>query len=199
MEKMEVTVVGVGAGGRNTALMLAAIGVPKLQIIDFDVIDLPNITTQGYSKLDLGRPKVEALEESIRDMTEDCEVEAINDRWRPTLDIHKVIFCCVDKIEARELIWKKVGEASDFWVDGRMLGETIRILAAADSKSRDYYPTTLFKEEESNTGRCTAQSTIYAANIAAGMAVHQFTRWLRGMDVDQDITLNLLASELSID
>ena len=31
---------------------------------------------------------------------------------------------------------------------------------------------------------------------AAGLMVHQFTRWLRGAPVDADVTLNLLATEL---
>jgi sulfur carrier protein ThiS adenylyltransferase len=42
----------------------------------------------------------------------------------------------------------------------------------------------------------TARSTIYAASIAAGMMLHQFTRWLRGLTTDDDLSLNLLASEL---
>jgi sulfur carrier protein ThiS adenylyltransferase len=38
---------------------------------------------------------------------------------------------------------------------------------------------------------------IYTAAIAAGLMIHQFTRWLRGLPVDQDLTLNLLAGELT--
>jgi tRNA A37 threonylcarbamoyladenosine dehydratase len=41
IETVGVTVIGVGAGGRNTAIQLAAIGVPKMQIIDFDKVDIP--------------------------------------------------------------------------------------------------------------------------------------------------------------
>ena len=43
---------------------------------------------------------------------------------------------------------------------------------------------------------CTARSTIYCANIAAGIMVSQFTRWLRGMQLDFDIMFNLLDVEL---
>ena len=45
-------------------------------------------------------------------------------------------------------------------------------------------------------GACTSQSTIYCAGIAAGLMLHQFSRWLRGIAVSQDISLNLLAAEL---
>jgi tRNA A37 threonylcarbamoyladenosine dehydratase len=39
------TVIGVGAVGRQVALQLAAIGTPRIQLIDFDVVDATNITT----------------------------------------------------------------------------------------------------------------------------------------------------------
>ena len=47
-------------------------------------------------------------------------------------------------------------------------------------------------------GRCTARSTIYSASIAAGLMAHQFTRWFRGIPVDCDMSLNLLAGELAV-
>jgi hypothetical protein len=45
---------------------------------------------------------------------------------------------------------------------------------------------------------CTARSTIYTASVAAGLMVHQLTKWLRGIPVDRDVTLNLLAAELTV-
>jgi sulfur carrier protein ThiS adenylyltransferase len=79
-----------------------------------------------------------------------------------------------------------------------MLGETIRVLAVTDVAGRDHYPTTLFRQSEAQPGRCTARSTIYAANIAAGLMLHQFTRWLRNLPIDVDSTLNLLSAELTV-
>lgn len=78
------------------------------------------------------------------------------------------------------------------------MGEAIRVLVAADEDGRRYYPTTLFARSEAQAGRCTARSTIYSANIAAGLMVHQFVRWLRGQPTDRDLSLNLLASELMV-
>ena len=39
-----VTVIGVGAIGRQVALQLTALGVPKLQLVDFDRVERSNIT-----------------------------------------------------------------------------------------------------------------------------------------------------------
>ena len=49
-----------------------------------------------------------------------------------------------------------------------------------------------------NAAVAPSRSTIYAASIAAGIMVHQFTRWLRGIPVDFDTTLNLLAGEWTV-
>jgi sulfur carrier protein ThiS adenylyltransferase len=79
-----------------------------------------------------------------------------------------------------------------------MTAEVLRVLTACDPKSRKHYPTTLFQAEEAFVGPCTARTTIFCANIAAGLMVAQFAKYLRQLPVDCDIQLNLLASELSV-
>ena len=39
---------------------------------------------------------------------------------------------------------------------------------------------------------------IYTAAIATGLMIHQFTRWLRRLPVDCDLSVNLLASEFAV-
>jgi hypothetical protein len=78
-----------------------------------------------------------------------------------------------------------------------MLGEVIRVLAVTKDTGREHYPATLFAASDAQPGRCTARSTIYTANLAAGFMLHQFARWLRGVSIERDLTLNLLAGELT--
>ena len=198
LHRVKASVVGVGAVGRQVALQLAALGVPKLQIIDFDTVEAANVTTQGYQAHDMGRMKVDATADAVRRIDHAIEVEVVRDRYRPRLAVGTAVFCCVDSITARAAIWRSAGPRCRFWADGRMLGEVIRVLVVAAETGRDYYPTTLFRQMEAQPGRCTARSTIYTANIAAGLMLHQFARWLRGQPVDQDTSLNLLASELVV-
>ena len=195
---IKATVIGVGAIGRQVALQLAAIGVPRIQLVDFDLVDPTNVTTQGYFAADVGQPKVAATAAAICQLDPSIAVDLIQDRYRPRMEIGQAVFCCVDSIDARSAIWRSAGARSRFWADGRMLGEVIRILAAAEDVGRDHYPTTLFAQAEAQQGRCTARSTIYAASIAAGLLVHQFARWLRGLPVDRDMSLNLLAGEWAV-
>jgi sulfur carrier protein ThiS adenylyltransferase len=182
------------------ALQLAALGVPKLQLIDFDHVDHTNVTTQGYhwEDAELRRQKVFATLAEIGRIDPQIEITAIADRYRPKQSVHPIVFCCVDSISARAAIWRSLRERSEFWADGRMLGEVIRVLAVADESDKKHYASTLFSPEQAQQGTCTSRSTIYAASIAAGLMVHQFTRWLRRLPVEHDTTLNLLAGELSV-
>ena len=198
LRNLMVTVIGVGAIGRQVALQLAAIGVQRLQLIDFDQVEWTNITTQGYLQTDLGKFKTTATRETAERLASEIDITELQDRFRPRHETGSIIFCCVDSISVREAIWRAVSARCEFFVDGRMLGEVIRVLAVTPAEMREYYESTLFDQSESQTGACTAQSTIYTANIAAGMMLHQFSRFLRRLPVDRDLNLNLLASELTV-
>lgn len=198
LREQQASVIGVGAIGRQVALQLASLGVGTIQLIDFDFVELHNVTSQGYRESDTGRSKVVATSSAIGDIDQSIVVEQVNDRFRPSLDTHSIVFCCVDSISARTAIWKSLGESVAFWADGRMLGEVIRVLTACNASAKSHYSSTLFSQDEAQTGTCTSRSTIYAASVAAGLMVHQFTRWLRKLPDDADLQLNLLSSELSI-
>ena len=195
---LTATVIGVGAIGRQVALQLAALGVPRLQLIDFDTVEDTNVTTQGYDFEDVGQLKVDATAGAVQRIDPLIDVDAVPDRYRSRIEIGDVVFCCVDSISARSAIWRSVSRRCRFWCDGRMLGEIIRVLAVADADSRRHYPTTLFRQSEAQAGRCTAHGAIYTASIAAGLMTHQFTRWLRDLPVDPDVSLNLPAMELVV-
>ena len=194
----KATVIGVGAIGRQVAIQLTAIGVPHLQLIDFDHVETSNLATQGYLQKDLKRPKVDATAEFTREMNYDLNVEVIFERFKRSTPVGNCVFVCVDSIVVRKLVWDTVKDKVVFYCDGRMSAEVLRVITACDEKGRGYYPQTLFTAEQAQTGPCTAKTTIYCANIAAGFMMAQFTKYLRLLPVDPDIQVNLLASEINV-
>ncbi|MCJ7828746.1 MAG: ThiF family adenylyltransferase [Dehalococcoidia bacterium] len=207
----KITVIGVGAIGRQVALQLAAIGAQHLQLIDDDIVDESNIASQGYYESDLGKPKVSCTAIVCHLINKLINVELYHQKFNGKLDseqsqvntnenctIGDTIFCCVDSITTRKEIWESVHDKVDFFCDGRMAAESLRVLMAHDAESREHYPTTLFAQEEAFQGSCTAKSTIYCANVAAGIMVAQFAKHLRGLLVEADISYNLQTQELAI-
>jgi molybdopterin-synthase adenylyltransferase len=194
----KATVIGVGAIGRQVALQLTAMGIPWLQFIDFDLVEKSNLASQGYLENDLAQLKVHATAKLCRQINAGVEVISIPDRFRRSMEIGNAVFCCVDTIDIRRLIWQAVKDSTGFFCDGRMSAEVLRVVTACDAPSRTHYPSTLFRTEEAFVGPCTAKTTIYCANIAAGLMIAQFTKYLRHLPVDADIQLNLLASEMNV-
>jgi hypothetical protein len=194
----KATVIGVGAIGRQVALQLSAMGTPWLQMIDHDKVEWSNLASQGYLEGDMGQLKVNATLELCLKINAASQIHAVPERFRRSMEIGNVVFVCVDKIDVRRLIWESVKDKASFFVDGRMSAEVVRILTAYDDESRQHYPTTLFSADEAFVGPCTAKTTIYCANIAAGLMLAQFTKYLRQLPVDCDIQLNLLASEINV-
>ena len=198
LAQCKATVIGVGAIGRQVALQLAAMGISWLGLVDFDNIEESNLASQGYLENDLGRAKVQATADLAQQLNHQLEVHEVNDRFKRSMEIGNVVFCCVDKIETRRLIWESVKDRINFMVDGRMSAEILRVLTAYDSISRKIYPTTLFAADQAYIGACTAKTTIYCANIAAGVMVAQFAKYLRNFSAEPDVQINLLAMELTV-
>ena len=198
LARCTATVIGVGAIGRQIALQLAAMGIPWLQIVDFDRVDASNLASQGYLETDLDKPKVEATALLCRQINRDVELHCVKEPFRRSTQVGNTIFCAVDQIQTRRLIWDALKDTVSFLVDGRMNAEVLRIVTACDPPSRKHYPSTLFRSDEAFAGPCTAKTTIYCANVAAGLMIAQFTRYLRQLPIDPDLQLNLLTSELTV-
>ena len=192
------TVIGVGAIGRQVALQLAAIGVPWLELIDPDTVEPVNLACQGYLEADLGCLKVDRTAQLCRQINSAANVFTVLGRFQRSRDVGNVIVCCVDSIETRRLIWQAVSDRVECFVDGRMSAEVLRVLTACDIASRRHYPRTLFAANQAYAGACTAKSTIFCANIAAGLMVAQFTKFLRRLPIDADVQVNLLSSEMTV-
>ncbi|MBS4538594.1 sulfur carrier protein ThiS adenylyltransferase ThiF [Clostridium sp. D2Q-11] len=70
-----VGIAGLGGLGSNVALSLARLGVGKLVLIDFDVVEPSNLNRQQYFIRHIGMNKTDALEELINECNPFVEIE----------------------------------------------------------------------------------------------------------------------------
>jgi len=68
IEKSVVGIAGLGGLGSAIAIALARIGVGKLILVDFDMVEPSNLNRQQYFIHQIGMPKVEALQKNIADI-----------------------------------------------------------------------------------------------------------------------------------
>ena len=75
LKKAKVLCIGAGGLGSPLALYLAAAGVGRLGIVDFDVVDFTNLQRQVmHGTADVGKPKLASAQETIRDINPNVEV-----------------------------------------------------------------------------------------------------------------------------
>ncbi|MDI6739656.1 MAG: sulfur carrier protein ThiS adenylyltransferase ThiF [Candidatus Edwardsbacteria bacterium] len=66
LKKASVGIAGCGGLGSTAAMALARVGIGKLVIVDFDVVEPSNLNRQQYFVSQIGTPKVAALAENIK-------------------------------------------------------------------------------------------------------------------------------------
>jgi molybdopterin/thiamine biosynthesis adenylyltransferase/rhodanese-related sulfurtransferase len=110
MRAARVLIVGAGGLGSPIALYLAAAGVGKLVLVDFDRVEESNLQRQIlYGQRDLGRLKVEVAAERLRQTNPLIEIEARAERFaadnaRRLLDEVDLVLDGTDNFPTRYLV-----------------------------------------------------------------------------------------------
>ena len=75
LKEASVLCIGVGGLGSPLAMYLAAAGVGRIGLVDFDVVDFSNLQRQIlHHTADVGRPKLESAAEKLRAINPEIEI-----------------------------------------------------------------------------------------------------------------------------
>lgn len=99
-----IHVIGTGSVGSHIVLMLAKLGFLDISVYDFDTVEAHNVRNQVYGLKDIGRMKVEALSDFIRQNT-GVEIKTNHERFADER-LSGVVFLAVDTMHARKQIWE---------------------------------------------------------------------------------------------
>ncbi|MCK4361631.1 MAG: sulfur carrier protein ThiS adenylyltransferase ThiF [Bacteroidales bacterium] len=102
LQTKTIGIAGCGGLGSNCAVALARVGVGKLIIADFDVVEKNNLNRQYYFFDQIGEKKVIALKDNIKKINPEVNVRTYNIKLNPE-SLIKVFSSCDIIVEAFDL------------------------------------------------------------------------------------------------
>lgn len=99
-----VGIAGLGGLGSTVAVALARIGVGRLIIVDFDVVEPSNLNRQYYFLDQIGMPKIEALAHTIKRLNPVVDIVAHNTKIdeKNIKDLFKGVDVMVEALDRAE-------------------------------------------------------------------------------------------------
>lgn len=81
LKAASVLMIGTGGLGAPTGMYLAAAGIGRMGIVDFDVVEASNLQRQIiHGTADIGRPKIESARDRLHDINPNVEIETYETR-----------------------------------------------------------------------------------------------------------------------
>jgi adenylyltransferase/sulfurtransferase len=102
-----VLIIGMGGLGSPAAMYLAAAGIGKLVISDYDMVEVSNLQRQIiHSTARIGDNKVDSAKQSIEAINPDCQVETIGyqldeDELKSVIQRVDIVLDCCDNFPTR--------------------------------------------------------------------------------------------------
>ena len=95
LDRAAVGIAGLGGLGSHIAVSLARLGVGRLVLVDFDVVDVTNLNRQHYTMKDIGIPKTLALLEQLEAINPYLNYETYTERIIPANAVRLFAGCDV--------------------------------------------------------------------------------------------------------
>jgi molybdopterin/thiamine biosynthesis adenylyltransferase len=184
--ELSVMIVGCGAVGSWTALVMGKMGFRKFTLVDYDMVEDVNVSVQAFGALAIGDSKVKALRDTlVRDVElEDGEVVLVEDKF--TGEVAKKVDVCVasmDNIKGRQEVWEAMREKCKLFVDPRMGAQFLEVHAVEKGDERGVeedkkviYP----KSEEFTEEPCSEKAIAYTAAMAGAQVANMVRQWAVG-------------------
>lgn len=190
IQKKTVILAGIGGIGSYVGFLLARMKPASMFIYDDDVVEAVNMSGQLYGRSDLGRSKVSALAEMIRNYAGYSSVFAISERFTDESEASDIMICGFDNMTARKLFFNKwlshVQSKSEeerkncLFIDGRLAAEEFQVLCIKGDDEYNinrYNNEFLFSDKEADETICSYKQTTFCANMIASYMVNLFVNF----------------------
>lgn len=194
-----LNVIGCGGIGGSILPLLVTMGFGRYILWDDDVMDERNVaSTIAFRPSDIGRPKVEVLEEYLRDHGAG-DIETHQRLFGPDSDqLEGLVVSGVDSMVARQTIWPAIAwnPLIPLYLDGRIGGQQLTLLVVEpfDPDQVEWYEgSCLLSDSETLPLPCAARSVAYSAAALGPLMGAMLAAWSRGDPLPRRIDQSLAA------
>ena len=191
--KKSIDIIGVGATGSHVAYTLGKMGIKSMRVFDFDTVMTHNIPNQLFRLQDVGKPKVVALKDCIKDLCDiDIDVNDMKIDEKSDYTPGNIVFLLTDSMASRREIFDNFlkNRPLDMVIETRMGIDSGRVYTFKPFKPSHIaaWDATLCDDKDAEVSACGTSISIActAINIAS-LAVWQMLRAFNGEEVENEI------------
>lgn len=199
----EIHIIGVGATGSWLALQLSKMQFNNIHLYDFDIIEEHNIPNQNFDLNDLGKNKVDALAEKMKQNNPDLNVVIHNEKVQQDTELNGIVFLLTDTMSSRNEIFDHCIKGRinvDFLIETRMGVSDIMIYSVncKDYNELNRYKKTLnYSDDEAEVSSCgTSLSLVTTATITASLAVWSLINYINNDEISNETIFNVKTLEI---
>lgn len=182
-----ITVMGLGAVGRQVAVQIASLSPRRLLLVDPAVVSRRTHAAEGYPHEDADMPKVHAAAHLCHQIDPQLDIQAVRRRSVRGLDLGHVCFCCPGAESLVESLRHAIADQIVFAASCHVAGSRIHLDfglgVAALFGSRG-------SRRSDHSGPQPTALDIPTATVAAGLLVAEFLRFAEGHPVRRAICLD---------
>lgn len=183
--KEKILFIGQGGIGGNAMYCLAKTIPATYFILDNDFVEDINVGTQFFTKLQIGKRKVEAIKETLNN----CSIATIhtipskyNNEYLP------VMISGLDNMATRKQVyeeWKK-HEDREIYIEARLRAQLYEVYVVIKGREEEYEKT-LFDDSETDDGPCTFKQTAYFGMLIGARITHCLVNYLTNKYSNEEI------------
>lgn len=178
-------ILGCGAIGSSAAITLARMGANSFVLYDMDKVNIENIGISQFNISDIGKTKVKALSEAIRNINGGTEIQQYNgmfEEFPKPLDNNDIVILGFDSMEARKDAATQATKRLNkpfLLIDGRMGAEEYQQYVLTNPRLKDYMKY-WYSDDEAESDPCNAKGTSYCSNMAGSFITNAVKKVLNG-------------------
>ena len=194
MNEYTYHILGCGAIGSSVATQLARMGGEDFVLYDMDTVEEVNVGCSQYILNDIGKQKVWALNDHIKNISEDAMCHPEHGEFTDFLYMGKndIAILGFDSMWARLKaveVMCKTKQKPILIIDGRMGAEQFQQYMI-DKPTVDKYKKTWYSDEEGSPEPCTSKATSYCSNMSGSFIVNSIRKYITKQPYDKEIIFN---------